>query len=370
MYTTNKTRKASTKNSSAASNGENKQSAQDKALDRFAEMMIEKIEAIQQDWKKPWFTEGTMQWPRNLSGRHYNGMNSLMLLMHCEKQGYKLPVFCTFDRVNGLNFNRTSEGVVPAVDKQGEKLPNVSVSKGEKSFPVFLTTFTVVDADGHKMKYEDYKQLSEEERKAWNVYPKLQVYNVFNIDQTNMKEARPELYAKIEAECSVKKPEQAEDMFHFEPVDRMIKENLWICPIVPTKGDDAYYSISKKQIVIPLFEQFISGEAYYSNLFHEMAHSTGNEEHLNRLKPASFGSAEYAREELVAELTAALTAQYYGMDKHIKEDSAAYLKSWLNSLKEDASFIKTVLLDVKRAAALLTFKVDEVKNNAKAADAA
>ena len=64
MYTTNKTRKASTKNSSAASNGENKQSAQDKALDRFAEMMIEKIEAIQQDWKKPWFTEGTMQWLR------------------------------------------------------------------------------------------------------------------------------------------------------------------------------------------------------------------------------------------------------------------------------------------------------------------
>ena len=50
------------------------------------------------------------------------------------------------------------------------------------------------------------------------------------------------------------------------------------------------------------------------------------------------------------------------MDKHVKEDSAAYRKSWLQSLKEDASFIKTVLLDVKRAAAMLTFKIDEVKN--------
>ena len=58
------------------------------------------------------------------------------------------------------------------------------------------------------------------------------------------------------------------------------------------------------------------------------------------------------------------------MDKHVKEDSAAYLKSWLESLKEDASFIKTVLLDVKRAAGMLTFKIDEVKNTMKAADAA
>ena len=65
---------------------------------------------------------------------------------------------------------------------------------------------------------------------------------------------------------------------------------------------------------------------------------------------------------MVAELTAAMVAQYYGLDKHIKDDSAAYLKSWLKSLKEDASFIKTVLLDVKRAAAMLTFKIDEVKN--------
>ena len=101
-----------------------------------------------------------------------------------------------------------------------------------------------------------------------------------------------------------------------------------------------------------------------------MAHSTGAEQHLNRIKPTSFGSSEYAREELVAELTAAMVAQYYGMDKHVKEDSAAYLKSWLESLKEDASFIKTVLLDVKRAAAMLTFKIDEVKNTIKAADAA
>lgn len=52
--------------------------SEDKALDLFAEMMIEKIEGIHKDWKKPWFTEGTLQWPRNLHGREYNGMNAFM----------------------------------------------------------------------------------------------------------------------------------------------------------------------------------------------------------------------------------------------------------------------------------------------------
>ena len=51
-------------------------SSEDKALDLFAEMLIEKIESIRGDWRKPWFTEGTLQWPRNLSGREYNGMNA------------------------------------------------------------------------------------------------------------------------------------------------------------------------------------------------------------------------------------------------------------------------------------------------------
>ena len=53
-------------------------SAEDKALDLFAEMMIDRIETISKDWKKPWFTEGSLGWPKNLSGREYNGMNALM----------------------------------------------------------------------------------------------------------------------------------------------------------------------------------------------------------------------------------------------------------------------------------------------------
>lgn len=328
-------------------------SAEDKALDLFADMMIERIQSLsgKDGWKKPWFTEGTLQWPKNLNGREYNGMNAFMLLLHCEKEGYKIPRFCTFDRIQ--QFNKTGK-------KEENQKPRVSVLKGEHSFPVMLTTFTVVNKETKEhIKWEDYKQLSQEEREKYNVYPKLQTYHVFNVSQTNLKEVRPEFWEKLEQEYSMPKVEK-DEQFAFEPVDRMIADNRWICPIKPMFGDSAYFSISKNEIVMPEKRQFKDGESFYSNLFHEMGHSTGAEGQLDRIKPATFGSAEYAREELVAELTAALTAQRYGMTKHLKGDSAAYLKSWLDSLKESPQFIKTTLLDVKKATSMLTQHIDKI----------
>ena len=324
--------------------------SEEKALDLFAEMMIEKIESISKDWRKPWFTEGALQWPRNLSGREYNGMNALMLLLHCEKEGYKIPRFCTFDCVQRMN----------KPGKDGQELPRVSVLRGEKSFPVMLTTFTCIHKETReKIKYDDYKRLSDDEKQEYNVYPKMQVFRVFNVQQTNLQEARPELWEKLEKENS--RPEiDAGERFDFEPVDRMINENLWICPIHPRHQDEAYYSMSKNEIVVPEKGQFKDGEAFYGTLFHEMTHSTGAEGVLDRLKPTSFGSKEYAREELVAELGSALVSQRYGMTKHIKEDSCAYLKSWLDELKESPQFIKTTLLDVKRATSLITQRVDRI----------
>ena len=279
--------------------------SEDKALDLFAEMMIEKIEGIHKDWKKPWFTEGALQWPRNLHGREYNGMNAFMLLLHCEKEGYKIPRFCTFDCVQKLNKS----------GKDGEELPRVSVLRGEKSFPVMLTTFTCIHKETReKIKYDDYKKLSDEEKNQYNVYPKMQVFRVFNVAQTNL----------------------------------------------PQYQDKAYYSISNNEIIVPEKEQFKSGESFYGTLFHEMTHSTGAEGVLDRFKPTAFGSPEYAREELVAELGSALVAQRYGMTKHIKEDSCAYLKSWLDELKESPQFIKTTLLDVKKATSMITQRVDKI----------
>lgn len=327
-------------------------SSEDKALELFADMIIEKIEGLQQDWNKPWFTQGALRWPKNLTGREYNGMNALMLMMHCEKNGYTIPRFCTFDCIQ--RFNKPD-------GKDGEELPRVSVRKGEQSFPVMLTTFTCIDKETkEKIKYDDYKRLTDEEKAHYNVYPKLQVFRVFNVAQTNLQEARPKLWEKLEQEETVTAREN-QDSFKFEPVDKIIADNLWICTIKPQYQDNAYFSISKNEIVVPERRQFKNSEAFYGTLFHEMIHSTGAKDQLDRFSPShGFGSSEYAREELVAELGSALTSQRYGMTKNIKEDSCAYLKSWLTQLKESPQFIKTTLLDVKKATSMLTQVVDKV----------
>ena len=328
--------------------------AEDKALDLFAEMMIERIETISKDWTKPWITEGSLGWPKNLSGREYNGMNALMLLLNCENEGYKIPRFCTFDCVQRMN--KPTEKLA----KEGVELPRVSVNKGEKSFPVMLTTFTCIHKETkEKIKYDDYKKLSEDEKKMYNVFPKMQVFRVFNVAQTNLQEARPELWEKLEKENTGIKLDESEKM-SFEPMDVMIRDNRWICPIRPMHQDKAYFSITKNEIVVPEKSQFKNGESYYGTLWHEMTHSTGVEGQLDRIKPACFGSDEYAREELVAELGSALVAQRYGMSKALKEESCAYLKSWLDHLKESPQFIKTTLLDVKRATSLVTQNVDKI----------
>lgn len=254
-------------------------------------------------------------------------------------------------------------GKIPLLDKEGNKLPTVSVNKGEKSFPVFLTTFTVVNpGTKERIPYDDYKQMSKDDQAKYNVYPKLQTFYVFNVAaQTNLKEARPELYEKLKAEVTGPAERQEGDQKSHPAIDKMIDDNLYYCPIKQIKGDEAYYSISKDEIVIPKREQFVDGEAFASNTLHECAHATGAESRLNRLKPTAFGSSEYAREELSAELSAAVVASQYGLTKHVKNDSAAYLKSWLSSLQEGPDFLKTVLSDVKRCTSMLNQRIEAIQ---------
>lgn len=186
------------------------------------------------------------------------------------------------------------------------------------------------------------------------------MYNVINVAQTNLQEARPELYAKLEEQCKGQRRTGELEGEVMPAVDAMIKENGWYCPIKEVQGDDAYYSISRDEIVLPKRQQFKDLESFQANLFHEAAHSTGSENRLNRLKPSSFGSAEYAAEELKAELTAAFVSANYGMVKGLKEDSAPYIKNWLDSLHESPDFLKTILLDVKKASSMLTQRIDGI----------
>ena len=338
-------------------------SAADRALERFTELMIEKIQSFQGNWKKPWFMPGAAIPPQNLSGRHYNGGNSLMLMLQAEKMGYDIPVWGTFDRITNLNYIKDKNGnVFQARDKHGIKLPMVAVNKGEKSFPVFLTTFTVVNPQTkERIPYDDYRNLSKEEQAKYKVYPKLQVFNVFNVaGQTNVAETRPELYEKLK-QMAAGQIEHQGDLKSDPAIDKMIDDNLFFCPINQVKGDKAYYSPARDEIVIPTREQFVDGEAFATNTLHECAHATGAESRLNRTMGHAFGSEEYAKEELTAELSAALIASQHGLTKHVKNDSAAYLKSWLGSLQQGPDFLKTVLSEVKRCTGMINERLNAIQ---------
>lgn len=98
----------------------------------------------------------------------------------------------------------------------------------------------------------------------------------------------------------------------YEALDELVYLQNWYCPIKVQYSDSAYYSPSSDHIVCPQREQFPQGAEYYGTLLHEMAHSTGSPQRLNRTFGSFFGDALYAREELVAELTAALCGAFFG----------------------------------------------------------
>ena len=337
-------------------------SAEDRALNVFADIMIDKIKNLQQDWKQPWISPGAAQLPRNLNGRNYNGMNSIILMFMQEKNHWQTSRYATFDRITDMNYAKDKDDKRQHLltDKDGNKLPFVRINKGEKSTPVMITTFTCVHKQtNERIKYDDYKQLDAKERNEFSVFPKQHVYNVFNVDQTNLKEARPELYETYRKEAQGTLELSDKGMASLPEIDAMIAKDLYVCPIKPTAGNDAYYSVARDEIIIPEKAQFIDGESFYSNLLHEMSHASGSPDRLNRIKPDQ-DRAGYSREELVAELTAALVASRYGMAKHVKSDSAAYLKSWLGSLNENPEFIKRTLNDVKRSASFITQRMEAV----------
>ena len=106
-------------------------------------------------------------------------------------------------------------------------------------------------------------------------------------------------------------------------------------------------------VVVPMPEQFEHLESYYSTAFHELTHSTGAENRLNRLKTgasAAFGGEDYSKEELVAELGAAMLTHHCGLESEKSfKNSAAYLQSWLAALKNDKSMIVSAASRAEKA---------------------
>lgn len=339
-------------------------SAEERALERYTGMLIRKIEAIRSDRTTPWITENSLGWPKSLSGREYNGRNALMLYLHCEDEKYKIPVFMTIEQMRSLNYTGDTDNQKRITDEEGGPLPLVLVQKGMKSFPVFLSAYTVVHSGtGEKIRYDDYKQLPEGKQKEYKVSLKQQVYNIFNVEQTNMQEARPELYERLKAENVALPLELSADGYCFPAMDEIIKNNEWLCPIRVKHRDMAAYSVKRDEIVLPEKEQFCDAESFYGDVLCTMIHSTGTKERLKRFAGVdSFYNSNYEREELISELGSALVMQKNGMSRTISKRICNCLQYWLEALKRSPVFAGSLLPDVNRAAAMVNEKIEAVNH--------
>jgi len=337
----------------------------------FAEQLIARMKEISSnDWKQGWIDRGRGGIPQSLNGRPYRGGNPFFLAMDAAKHHYNTPVYATWNMILKLNDHLLDkDGKVPE-DKRDQI---VHVKKGEHSVPVLFWGVSIKDQDGNKITEEEYEKLSTDERNKCDVYVYPKVYSVFNIDQTNMSEVAKDRYqAIIKRVGGTDFFTDSKGMYSNAALDRMFDKQEWLCPIhVDTPRADCYYRPSEDTIYGPMKGQFKrhdekepkelykDGMEFYSSIVHEMAHSTGSPKRLDRETGKRFGDPKYAKEELVAELTAAFTGSVLGFDKRIKDNNTAYVKGWLNSLKEEPEFIFTIMSDVGKASDMILEKVEE-----------
>lgn len=118
-------------------------------------------------------------------------------------------------------------------------------------------------------------------------------------------------------------------------------------------SNQAYYAPLLDTVVVPMISQFTNAEEYYSTAFHELTHSTGAKHRLNRLaegKAAAFGNLEYSKEELVAELGAAMLVNHCGIETEKSfRNSAGYVQGWLKALNNDQRLIVSAASKAEKA---------------------
>jgi antirestriction protein ArdC len=252
-------------------------------------------------WRRPWQVQGGH---RNLqSGRPYRGINQFLTAVRAIDRGYASPHWTTF---------------------RAAKKAGGAVRKGERGT---LVTF--------------WKRLKVKDAEAENGYRivfMLRHYTVFNLDQVDGLEAPAE-------------PER-------RTVDPIEAGELLIAgmpnpPKIVHGGDRAFYRPQVDGIQLPERDDFFTPHGYYATAFHELAHSTGHQSRLNRPEIADgthkFGSADYSREELVAELGASMLCGTSGIDPDIPQ-AASYIDGWRKVLGQDKKLIVQAAGKAQRAA--------------------
>ena len=205
------------------------------------------------------------------------------------------------------------------------------VRKGEKSEIVCFWKILPIEEE------------QEDGTKEVKQIPLLRYYNVFHISQVDGVQPLPK--------------EELNDIEPIEKADKVLtdywtKENI---TIEHTASNKAYYSPTQDLIHLPLFEQFTNANEYYSTAFHESVHSTMKESRCNRAedrkgKLVAFGSEEYSKEELVAEIGSAGLMNIIGIETGKSfRNSSAYIQNWLSVLKNDVKFIVSASSKAEKA---------------------
>jgi antirestriction protein ArdC len=292
----------------------------------ITEQIIAKMNEGVIPWVKPWHSNAWSTDGMNKmfpaysysNGKRYNFMNQMLL-------GFEAGEFATFEQIK----------------KAGGK-----VKKGEKSTIVagwIVEDKPITDKDGNILTDED----GNEETKTTFA---LRYYRVFNI-LTQCEGMTPKHnWTKDEAPESDLQPEEAAEA---------IIENYITSKDAPKftvlKGSDkAYYSPAFDEVVIPHMSQFEAIAEYYSTAFHELTHSTSKESRCNRKttgKKAAFGSKEYSKEELVAEIGSCFLNSQAGLTTESSfRNSTAYLQNWMTALKNDPKMIIQASAQAEKAA--------------------
>ncbi|MBI5706465.1 MAG: DUF1738 domain-containing protein [Armatimonadetes bacterium] len=276
----------------------------------ITDRIIQALQAGVVPWRKPW--RGHDQLPCNaVSKRTYHGINLLLLSL----TPYTDHRWLTLRQANELG------GHV----RQGE----------HASIAVFWKRLEVEKEDD---KYQRQKVS----------VPLLRYYPVFNAEQC------------VGLDLPVLDDWHAELKARIESAERVIQQ-MPSPPKIVEGGALAAYFPPQDLVRVPKIQDFESPEAYYSTLFHELGHSTGHETRLNRPGVTGqivFGSCDYSREELVAELTSAFVCAEVGIDNSNLENAASYIHGWLHALSGDPRAVIAASGQAQRAANYIQGKLE------------
>ncbi len=256
----------------------------------IADRLIERIkQSGTLPWKKPWSSPDLA--PANLVRKKpYRGVNAFLLFA----MGYESPYWLTLKQVNALGG---------------------TVRRGEHSTPVVFWKFFEPDEN--------------EENGTSKRYALLRYYRVFNAIQCEGLKAE---------NAAVKAAKTAPDRSTAAEMIRTMPER----PEIKYGYKRAAYNRTLDQVKMPSRTSFHSPDEFYATLFHELAHSTGHSSRLNRkslMEGNGFGSDPYCHEELVAEMTAGFLCGHCGILASVEDNSAAYLKHWIEQLEAEPSLL-------------------------------